>query len=1077
MKKTLLFFFTFLSISVFAQFSKTHYIPPLTAASNNFPGDHYLYISTPSTTDVTLKITAIGGATILEKVSNSNPYRYDIGQGIDTQLFTSKTQIGVIANKGFIVEAQDLIYVSVRVNAGRNIQNGIVSYVHAGGLVSKGNSALGTTFRLGAMLNPLFDATLLNFASIFATENGTKITISNIPIGTILTDGSVVSGPITANLNKNESYVLAFDNATNTVPSNSSKIIGTLVESDKPVVVNSGSFGGSNSTLTVTFTDGSTGGAGRDVGFDQIVPFEKTGKEYIFIKGLGTDEIERVLLIAHQNNTEIYVNGSTTPIIKNAGENLILDGSSFNNGNLYIKSNQNIFAYQSIGGLAAGFQPNGNPTNPPANQNLFFVPPINCSTPNTVNNIPFIERIGSIVYNGGLNIVTEAGATVLINNSPIAASPIAINANPAFVYYSVSGLSGNVSVKSTAQVYVSYFGTNGAATYGGYYSGFDTKPEIVSDKITVTNSNCIPNVILKINSLSSYDTFEWFKDGIKIPAEILSSYRPTTPGSYQVKGSISSCPSTVPIFSDKIPVSFCPTDSDNDGTNNNIDIDYDNDGILNCTESLGNSVLNLSNPATGVIAAGTYNNSFTGIISTSGSGTAVTNPVIGRTNGSFTSETPAGKQNSVSYVMSFANPVSISLEYIQSANSSDLQTSDAEFTVKSPINKTITVLNPTNQLLIDTNYDGVFESGITEYSSFEIRFRLNNVVPLAAGTGTFSFKSYLTESLTFVQKNLSDTSNSRASFLIKATCLPKDSDGDGTTDDVDTDSDNDGILDVIEAQGNNSVVISNVDTNNNGLDNAFEPGFTPVDSDLDGIPDYLDLDSDNDGILDLAESINDSDVDGIKNYRDFDSDNDLCYDVIEAGFLDGDNDGKYGNSPVTVNLNGLVAGAPYSVPSPNYLISAPIIITVQPQAPPTCELQNTSITLTDNVGNTYQWQLSTDGINWNTITNNATYSGVTTNILLISSITNAMNGYKYRVQLSKIGNSCGLTSAETTLTVYTLPIVKDIKIIQCGNDLSGISTFNLTVKNNEISTDLPMKRLPTTLLWLEPILPMQPKGL
>jgi hypothetical protein len=33
---------------------------------------------------------------------------------------------------------------------------------------------------------------------------------------------------------------------------------------------------------------------GRDVGFDQIVPFEKTGKEYIFVKGIGTDELERV---------------------------------------------------------------------------------------------------------------------------------------------------------------------------------------------------------------------------------------------------------------------------------------------------------------------------------------------------------------------------------------------------------------------------------------------------------------------------------------------------------------------------------------------------------------------------------------------------------------------------------------------------------------------------------------------------------------------------------------------------------------------------------------------------------------
>jgi hypothetical protein len=30
------------------------------------------------------------------------------------------------------------------------------SYAHAGGLV-KGNSALGKTFRLGAMTNPLFD--------------------------------------------------------------------------------------------------------------------------------------------------------------------------------------------------------------------------------------------------------------------------------------------------------------------------------------------------------------------------------------------------------------------------------------------------------------------------------------------------------------------------------------------------------------------------------------------------------------------------------------------------------------------------------------------------------------------------------------------------------------------------------------------------------------------------------------------------------------------------------------------------------------------------------------------------------
>jgi hypothetical protein len=45
-----------------------------------------------------------------------------------------------IANKGYIVEATDLIYVSVRVNAGFNPNGGSIL---AGRIVSKGNSALG----------------------------------------------------------------------------------------------------------------------------------------------------------------------------------------------------------------------------------------------------------------------------------------------------------------------------------------------------------------------------------------------------------------------------------------------------------------------------------------------------------------------------------------------------------------------------------------------------------------------------------------------------------------------------------------------------------------------------------------------------------------------------------------------------------------------------------------------------------------------------------------------------------------------------------------------------------------------
>ena len=190
MKNTLFILITFFSLSCFAQFSKTHYIPPLISATG-LVEDQYLYISTPSLTNVNFKIIPNGGSVIYGTVNSNNPYRYSIGTGDDTQLFTPITNTGIVANKGYVIEAEDLIYVSARVNAGINNNRG---YNHAGGLVSKGNSALGTTFRLGAMLNPLFDPTLLNFASILATENGTKIIISNLQNGTKLLNGATVSG-------------------------------------------------------------------------------------------------------------------------------------------------------------------------------------------------------------------------------------------------------------------------------------------------------------------------------------------------------------------------------------------------------------------------------------------------------------------------------------------------------------------------------------------------------------------------------------------------------------------------------------------------------------------------------------------------------------------------------------------------------------------------------------------------------------------------------------------------------------------------------------------------------------------
>ena len=1082
MKKIVALFLLFLSYTAVAQFSKTHYIPPLSGSNNVGAEEQFMYISTPSITPINFKIIQLGGTTIIGTVSRDLPYVHNIGFGTNTQLQVSANIVNTILdNKGYIVEADDVVYVTVRVMAGNSNQ--------AGQITSKGLAALGTRYRIGAFTNlqaPGYNTNHFTFVSILATENNTTVSFDDIKPGVQLLNNELIGNtPLPIVLNSGESFIMAVQGPNE---ANRDGLIGALVTSDKPIAVNCGSFGGTNGEMS-----------NLDIGFDQIVSAERTGQEFIFIRSTGLDAVEKVLIVADEDNTQVFINGNTVPLTTlAAGQYVAIAGNNYTaNGNMYVSTSKDVFAYQSVG---------DNIRTDQANQEMFFVPPLSCQTPKVIDNIPFLEQIGSLVFTGRVTIVTESGSALsfIINgiNYTLATLPAGISidgpttviGNTGYVTYTITGLSGNLSVFSTTQLYLASYGSSGAATFGGFYSGFTFKPEITFDKVDLSQDNCIPNVQLEVSTLSGFDTFQWYFNGAPIFGANGAVLNPTQPGNYNVSATISACGTT--LISDIIPVSSCPSDTDNDSVNNNIDNDNDADGIANCTESYGSQNFNLVNTNAGTIAIGNYTNSYTGLATYGVNGNPSPSPIVGSANGDFVSEASQGKGNTTRYALSnFTQSMSIAVEYAATATASDLFTSNTEIIVNCPVNQTLTISNPNNQILIDTNYDGIYESGITVFSSFEIRFRLNSSIPLASGTGTFSIKGNLLNAITITNKNLSDDATSRIALRLIATCVPKDSDGDGISDQIDIDSDNDGILDNNEGQGQNFITVSNTDVNLDGIDDSYTTGLIPVDTDADGIVNYLDLDSDNDGIHDLDESssnaidnnnngvidgvnfglngfanaletstdngiinytLADTDNDGISNAVELDSDNDLCNDVIEAGFLDPNFDGLLGSNPVTVNANGIVTSATgYANPNINYITPAPIVITTQPQNSSACELQSTTFSVISNPVNSYQWQLSTDsGTTWTNVVNNATYSGVTTSTLTVSNVTPAMVGYQYRVFLNKNGNTCGLNSQSAILTTYALPVVTTpITLVQCDDDTDGISTFNLRQRENDISAN------------------------
>mgnify|MGYP003324774296 CR=1 FL=1 len=472
---------------LFSQLDTVHYIPPLHSRKATHIGSHYLYISSPSTTDFQVTIEDGGGNVLLStNVSPNAPYIYNVGNAQDnsSKCFVPNDKLNtVLTSKGIKLHATVPCYVSFRVK----------SDYHAECLTSKGTAALGNEFRFGGF--PQFTDNNgevhldRNFtAGIMATEDNTTVTINDYDPDIVFAGSpSSSANSITVSLNEGECYVVA---GNNNIIANQNGFMGAHIVSNKPIALNNGNLIGN------IHSDQST----RDMGIDQSVPVDRLGSKYVVIEGGGPSTMEIPIIIANYDSTDVFINGDSIPITTlDAGDYYLVSNSYYsgvNHKNMYIETTKDVYLYQALSG--GGFTTTGG---------LNFIPPLSCFLPDTIKYIPQINKIGSTLYTGGIMVFTNEGADFKINGvvqtgaEPVPSAP--------WETFKVMGLQGDVTLTSSQTLAVGMYGFSGNAGFAGYYSGFSAMPTISEFTHTESCPGLTTDFSASIDSSAYIDSVIW----------------------------------------------------------------------------------------------------------------------------------------------------------------------------------------------------------------------------------------------------------------------------------------------------------------------------------------------------------------------------------------------------------------------------------------------------------------------------------------------------------------------------------------------------------------------------------------
>lgn len=510
--------------SLFAQRDTEHWIAPFYFSQTYTQS---VYLSTDSVTPFEVTVTSNNAPLPAPAVSTITISKNNPGVlVIPSPVISSNTPAEAfnVITKGIYLQGAKPFFCTLRM---------VANQTHAEIVTSKGKAGLGKEFYVAGTPSA---AGGNNFTTgVLATENNTVVTVT--------WNGSVTffgapTAPAPANthtftLNKGQSFIFAGATGT-TAP-----FMGAKIVSDKPITITNGNVNG-NFAIT-------SANVGSDAILDQSVPVERLGNTFAMVRTRSTNaDLEGGIVIATENNTEVYLNGSNTSVAtlqqgqwyRIMGDQYIAQGTG-THANMLVSTSKNVYLYQLV-----------SVENSSATCGFNYIPPLNCFLPRKIDEIALINQMplpnnptpADMVIK--LNIITEAGAAVLVNNvAPTAAQgPFPLQGNTAWVTYALEGVQGNLTIQSTKAVTAGINGGYSTSGYGGYFAGFSSIPIIAKQ-----TGECIPGIVLAVDD--SYETYQWFLNNQPIQGANTFTYTPTVAGNYTVRVTMGTCPPvTTPVY-------------------------------------------------------------------------------------------------------------------------------------------------------------------------------------------------------------------------------------------------------------------------------------------------------------------------------------------------------------------------------------------------------------------------------------------------------------------------------------------------------------------------------------------------